>query len=136
MDWRQTPAATGLLATFNAAGVLNAADVHVAERCCALAGEGSEVVALAVALTVRALREGSVCVDLTSVAGAIGGDLPWPAPDELRSAVSASALLGTAIRLEQGRLLYLDRYWREEQQVCTDLLALSTGASGFVTDSE
>ena len=29
------------------------------------------------------------------------------------------------LRLYDDRLLYLDRYWREETQVCTDLLALS-----------
>ncbi|MUM36041.1 exodeoxyribonuclease V subunit alpha, partial [Mycobacterium sp. CBMA361] len=88
MDWRQVSAASGLLAAFNAAGVVNAADVHVAQRCCALAGEASDAVALAVALTVRALREGSVCVDLTSVASDVGGDLPWPAADELIAAVA------------------------------------------------
>lgn len=140
MDWRQVPATTGLLATFNAAGVLNAADIHVAQRCCALADEAGEVVALAVALTVRALREGSVCVDLTTVAEDVGsgadGDLPWPAPDELIAAVAGSPLTGTAIRLDHERLLYLDRYWREEQQVCTDLLALSAQGSQSVTDIE
>jgi exodeoxyribonuclease V alpha subunit len=136
MDWRQVPAATGLLAMFNGAGVLNAADVHVAQRCCALAAETSEVVALAVALTVRALREGSVCVDLTTVAADIGGDLPWPTPGELIAAVAGSPLTGTAIRLDRERLLYLDRYWREEQQVCTDLLALSAQPSQSVSDAE
>jgi len=136
MDWRQVPAATGLLATFNAAGVLNAADVHVAQRCCALENESDELVALAVALAVRALREGSVCVDLTTVADDIGGDLPWPAPAELVAAVAASPLAGKAIRLEHERLLYLDRYWREEQQVCTDLLALSAQAAQSVGDGE
>ncbi|SEB09451.1 MULTISPECIES: exodeoxyribonuclease V subunit alpha [unclassified Mycobacterium] len=135
MDWRQVPAATGLLATFNAAGVLNAADVHVAQRCCALAEETGDVVALAVGLAVRALREGSVCVDLTTVADDIGGDLPWPAPAELVAAVADSPLTGTAIRLDHERLLYLDRYWREEQQVCTDLLALSAQPSQPVSDA-
>ncbi|MUL44714.1 exodeoxyribonuclease V subunit alpha [Mycobacterium sp. CBMA293] len=136
MDWRQVSAASGLLAAFNAAGVVNAADVHVAQRCCALAGEASDAVALAVALTVRALREGSVCVDLTSVASDVGGDLPWPAADELIAAVAGSPLNGTAIRLDHGRLMYLDRYWREEQQVCDDLLALSGRGSAVVTDPD
>ena len=136
MDWRQVPVATGLLATFNAAGVLNAADVHVAQRCCALENEPSDVVALAIALTVRALREGSVCVDLATVAEGIGDDLPWPAPDDLIAAVAGSTLNGKAIRLDHERLLYLDRYWREEQQVCADLLALSARASQPVTDTE
>ena len=67
MDWRRTPRSSGLLAAFNAADVLTSADIAVATRCCALAAETDEVVALAVALAVRALREGSVCVDLMTV---------------------------------------------------------------------
>jgi len=140
MDWRHTPQSSGLLATFNAAEVLTSADIRVAVRCCALAEETDERVALAVALAVRALREGSVCVDLTSVATDLATDaeLPWPTPDELFSAVRASPLTGVAIRLEDDRLLYLDRYWREEQQVCADLLALSAAArsTGTVDGAE
>jgi exodeoxyribonuclease V alpha subunit len=138
MDWRCAPQASGLLAAFNAAGVLTSADIAVAQRCCALAEESDDIVALAVALAVRALREGSVCVDLTTVADDLGGDLPWPSSDELLAAVRASALTGTAIRLDHDRLLYLDRYWREELQVCTDLLALSAGpcATGTVDDAQ
>ena len=49
------------------AGVFEPADVHVAQRLTALGGEADERVALAVALVVRALRGGSVCVDLRSV---------------------------------------------------------------------
>lgn len=128
LDWRYAPQTSGLLAAFNAAGILTSADIAVAQRCCALAQEPDEVVALAVALAVRALREGSVCVDLTTVADDLGGELPWPSAQELLTAVRASALTGTAIRLDFDRLLYLDRYWREELQVCTDLLTLSAGA--------
>ena len=38
----------------------------------------------------------------------------------------ASTLLSEppVLRLYDDRLLYLDRYWREEKQVCDDLLAL------------
>ncbi|MGB8406546.1 MAG: AAA family ATPase, partial [Mycobacterium sp.] len=136
MDWRYSPEATGLLAAFNAAGLLTSADIRVARRCCTLAGETDDVVALAVSLAVRALREGSVCVDLATVADDLGGDLPWPSPDELLAAVQASALTGTAIRLDFDRLLYLDRYWREELQVCTDLLALSARRPATQTVSE
>jgi exodeoxyribonuclease V alpha subunit len=127
-DWRLATSATGLLRTFNEAGVLDTADVHVASRLTALAQEPDETVALAVALAVRALRSGSVCVDLTTVAAEVGvPELPWPDPDEWLAALRASSLLGDqpALRLYRGRLLYLDRYWREEQQVCEDLLALS-----------
>lgn len=120
--------ATGLLREFNEAGVLDAADVHTARRVCALGGEADETVALAVALAVRALRTGSVCVELATVAA--GTDLPelaWPDPVTWLAAVRNSTLVTKQVlRLYADRLLYLDRYWREEEQVCADLLALST----------
>ena len=127
--------ATGLLREFNEAGVLDIADVHVAQRLTALGAEPDESVALAVALAVRALRGGSVCVDLQTVAAdADCPELPWPEPASWLAAVRASTLAGEppVLRLYDDRLLYLDRYWREEQQVCADLLALSV--SGGTTD--
>ena len=46
--------------------------------------------------------------------------LPWPEPAAWLAAVRASTLAGEppVLRLYDDRLLYLDRYWREEQQVC------------------
>jgi exodeoxyribonuclease V alpha subunit len=125
-DWRRVRGATGLLRIFNDAGVLEAADVHVATRLAALTAETDDRVLLATALTVRALRAGSVCVDLMTVADDVGLDLPWPEPVAWLAAVRASPLLGTppALRLYADRLLYLDRYYREEEQVCADLLAV------------
>ncbi len=120
--------ATGLLAAFNEAEILDAADIHVAQRITKLAGEANESVQLAVALVVRALRGGSVCVDLRTVADEVDvPELRWPAPVEWLSAVKASRLLDSppVLHLYQDRLLYLDRYWREEEQVARDLLALS-----------
>jgi exodeoxyribonuclease V alpha subunit len=95
-------------------GFFEPADVHVAKRLTALAGETDDRVTLAVALLVRALRGGSVCVDLGSLEEA-----------DLAAAVKASPLLGDPpiLRLN-GDLLYLDRYWLEEQQVCDDILAM------------
>lgn len=123
----------GLLRAFGDAELFEAADIHVAQRLTTLADESDESVALAVALVVRALRGGSVCVDLRAAKEQVGvPELPWPDADEWMGAVRASPLLGTppALRL-LGDLLYLDRYWLEEEQVCTDLLALSvTGSSG------
>jgi exodeoxyribonuclease V alpha subunit len=119
--------ASGPLQTFNEAGVLDVADVRVAERICALAKETDERVALAVALLVRGLRGGSVCIELAAIASAVGvEDVPWPSPAEWLAAVRASPLLGEppVLHLYDDRLLYLDRYWREEKQVCDDLLAL------------
>ncbi|OBG36269.1 exodeoxyribonuclease V subunit alpha [Mycobacterium sp. E3198] len=125
--------AAGRLRAFSEAGVFEAADIHVAQRLTALAGEPDERVALAIALVVRALRGGSVCVDLRVVQAQIGiAELPWPEADGWLAAVRASRLLGSppVLRLF-GDLLYLDRYWLEEEQVCADLLALSVpGATG------
>lgn len=117
--------ATGLLHAFNEAGVLDLADVHVAQRLCALGKETDDRVALAAALAVRALRGGSVCVDLSTIAGAADG-LPWPDPEQLLAAVRVSTLLADppVLHLYDDRLLYLDRYWREEQQVCDDVVAM------------
>lgn len=110
--------------------ILEPADVHVAQRLTTLAAETDESVELAVALAVRALRAGSVCVDLRAVAAQVDApSLPWPAADAWLAAVRASPLAGqpSVLRLF-GELLYLDRYWREEQQVCTDVQALMAAA--------
>jgi exodeoxyribonuclease V alpha subunit len=127
LGWRIATGASGSLRTFNEAGVLDSADVHVAQRITALGEETDDTVALAVALAARALRGGSVCVDLTTVAtGSDDPELPWPEPAAWLAAVRTSRLLGEppVLRLYDDRLLYLDRYWREEEQVCADLLAL------------
>ncbi|CAM4438052.1 Exodeoxyribonuclease V alpha chain [Mycobacterium basiliense] len=128
-DVELATSATGLLQVFNQAGVLDVADVHVAQRLCALSGETEERVALAVAMAVRAIRAGSVCVDLSAVAQVTArDDLPWPDPGQWLTAVRASKLVGdpAVLRLYQDHLLYLDRYWREEEQVCHDLLTLAS----------
>ncbi|ORW66931.1 exodeoxyribonuclease V subunit alpha [Mycolicibacter senuensis] len=137
MSWRVARGATGLLREFNEAGLLEAADVHTAQRVCALGAEADETVALAVALAVRALRTGSVCVELATVAdGTEAPELSWPEPAAWLAAVRASSLVAKQVlRLYDngsGGLLYLDRYWREEEQVCADLLALSTPQAGPV----
>ena len=126
----QSVGATGLLGAFTDADVFEPADLHVARRLTALANDTDESVALAVAFVVKALRAGSVCVDLRSVADQVGRpELPWPAPGAWLAAVRASPLVGKppVLRLfghGAGELLYLDRYWLEEQQVCDDVLAL------------
>ena len=90
-DVRRSRAASGLLAAFNDAGVLAAADVHVARRLAALYGEPADgPVALAAALAVRAPRLGHVFVDLATIRDTATVDtdepvdiseLPWPGPD-------------------------------------------------------
>ena len=121
-DPRVARRAEGLLREFNQAGVLTSADVHVAQRLADLAGESDDRVRLAVALAVRGIRHGSVCVDL-AVAHQLSPATSWPDPGEWLAAVAGSPLAGPGgpVRLELG-LLYLDRYWRQEDQVRTDLL--------------
>ncbi|OBK93307.1 exodeoxyribonuclease V subunit alpha [Mycobacterium asiaticum] len=126
-DRRQAVSASGLLRAFNEASVLESADVHVAQRLTTMVAEPDESVALAVALVVRALRGGSVCIDLREIEAQVGApDLPWPTADEWLAALRASPLAGSppVLRIYGDGLIYLDRYWLEEQQVAADLLAL------------
>jgi len=122
-DARLAMGATGLLREFNEAGILTAADVHVASRLAELASEPDEAVRLAIALAVRGVRSGSVCVDLSQVRQ-VDPALPWPEPEPWLRAVISSPLVGEGkpLRWEFG-LLYLDRYRRQEEQVRRDLLA-------------
>ena len=92
---RYARSASGLLRDFNQAGVLAAADVHVAGRLAALGGERDELVALAAALAVRAPRLGHVHVDLAQIrrSAAVESEdglaldaLPWPDPGGLGGA--------------------------------------------------
>jgi exodeoxyribonuclease V alpha subunit len=131
--------ATGLLAAFGARGVLAPADVAVARRLGRLGGETDEQVLLAAALTVRALRSGSVCLDLADVDRRVlteddelvaTDDLPWPeSPAAWEAAIAASPLTrpGGPLRLDDG-LLWLDRYRRQEDQVRDDLTARALAA--------
>ncbi|MDT4998583.1 MAG: exodeoxyribonuclease alpha subunit, partial [Mycobacterium sp.] len=136
-DWRRAAGASGLLRSFNDAAVIDSSDVLVAQRLTALAKETDERVALAVAFAVRGLRGGSVCVNLRSLQAQVDvPDLPWPAVEDWVAAVAASPLLEAPhVLRQQGELLYLDRYWREERQVAEDLLSLvSGGGDGTRTD--
>jgi exodeoxyribonuclease V alpha subunit len=119
--------AEGLLREFAEAGVLAPADVHVALRLARLGGEQREPVLLAAALAVRGVRAGSVCVELATVAESVVPDedappvdLAWPAD---WTALEDSPVVAVGVdapwrplRLVDG-LLYLDRYWQQEQLV-------------------
>ncbi len=132
--------AGGLLRAFNDAGVLAAADVHAARRLERLGEEPDEGVLLAAALAVRAPRRGSVCVDLTSIRQTVSTTdddapadvrgLPWPAIDHWLAALTRSRLVAAGDESDGGRplrlvgsTLYVDRLWREEQEVAADLHA-------------
>jgi len=129
--------AAGLLAVFNQAGVLGASDVHVAMRLARLGGEPDEQVALAAALAVRGPRHGHVRVDLLAAPAtavmelddAVSAEsLPWPEPSEWIEHLEASPLVSVGLdgptdrplRLV-GSDLYLDRYWRDEGAVASEL---------------
>ena len=120
-DPRLARSATGLLAAYNRAAILTAADVHVASRTAELVGGVEDDVRLAVGLAVRAARGGSVCVDLDDLR-ASEPDLPWPRDGWLERVAQSPLGQASVVRIEGG-LLYLDRYWREEGQVRDDLLA-------------
>ncbi|AXT85110.1 exodeoxyribonuclease V subunit alpha [Aeromicrobium sp. A1-2] len=130
-DRRLALGVDGLLGEFNRAGVLTAADVRIALRVAALAGEESSTVALALALAVRSVRHGSTCVELSELTESLGGktpELPWPAPQAWHAEVAASPLVEAdvpVLRVE-GRLIYLDRYAELERDLCRDLVERGT----------
>ena len=134
------------LAAFNRAGVLSAADIHVALTLLALAAvpltaPTAPAVALATALAVRAPRLGHVFVDLADVAHVSSetlsgpvGDLAWPEPQAWPAALAncpelvARGEQTTGNELRPLRLVdsrvYLDRYWRQERTLAEVLLGL------------
>jgi len=146
-DARLARGASGRLREFNQAGVLSAADVHVARRLGALGGEDDETVLLAVALAVRAPRLGHVHVDLERIRGTAAVEaedpvdleaLPWPAPGDWVARVAASPLVAAPddpgvrpLRL-LGGWLYLDRYWNEEVSVARALRAMLADEPGGI----
>lgn len=143
-DPQQSLRATGLLRTFNQAGVLHAADVHVAQRLGRLLGEQDESVLLAAALAVRGTRHGSVMLRLADAPATVSpeteevtqdaavSNLPWPEADPWHEAVARSPLTGTTgsdtgrpLHLWDGGL-WLDRYWQQEAAVAADLVRRTT----------
>jgi exodeoxyribonuclease V alpha subunit len=137
-DARLALQASGPLREFNLAGVLSAADIHVARRLGALGGESDDEVLLAVALAVRAPRIGHVLVDLHTIRDTVAVDtedpidldaLHWPDAGSWVASVAASPLVALEdsgepavrpLRL-RGSWLYLDRYWAEEVAVARTL---------------
>src|SRR5690349_3510494 len=127
------------LQEFNDAGVISSADIHVARRLAGLGEVDEPAVLLAIALAVRGPRLGHVLMDLATIRQTVAidteepvalDDLPWPDPAAWTAQLANCELVGTEdpasasnrpLRLV-GTRLYLDRYWREERQVATDLL--------------
>ena len=122
--------ADGLLAAFNDARVLAPLDVLAASSIARRYGVDDPVAVLAAALTVRGTRYGHVCIrlgalrDTVVVEGvdpAVVDSLPWPDPDDWQATVGACPLVGTGDGDEplvvDGDRLYLDRFFRYEEQV-------------------
>ena len=123
------------------------ADVHVAAAARRdSAGETDERVLLAAALTVRGTRHGSVVIDLAHRrrhdhpgrrrrrAGRRSVELPWPEPADWAAACAASPLVtgaagGPPLRMV-GSSLWLDRYWRQEEQVAATCWRARADAAG------
>ncbi|WP_427385128.1 exodeoxyribonuclease V subunit alpha [Janibacter sp. G56] len=149
-DRRLARSAQGRLATLNATGALTAADVHIATTLARLAGEEDDLVVLACALAARAVREGSVGVDLGHVLPALatvldeageplvelggGSDADSSADSETgpdsagiatawRDRVAASALAASGTLVVDLGLVYLQRYHHQEVAVCEALVA-------------
>lgn len=130
-----------LLGVFNRAGVLSAADVHVALTLDRLGSSSDALVELAAALAVRAPRAGHVLADLATAPSTVltGSEaevcleeLPWPEASTWLERLASSELVSTPggaaanrpLRLE-GSALYLQRYWRDECSVAEELLRRS-----------
>lgn len=123
-DARVAWGAEGTCAMLNVAGVLDAGDLRVATRVGTLGGEDDPDVLLAVAFAVRAVRLGSVGVDLATVAQGLPDSLPatLPEPQAWLAAVESSSLIAAGVLHHELGLLSLDRYHRLERQVADDLL--------------
>jgi exodeoxyribonuclease V alpha subunit len=148
---RIAASASGPLRDFNRAGVLSAADVHVARRLGRLASETDDDVLLAIALAVRAPRLGHVHVDLETIrdTAAVESEeetvdlstLPWPESGSWLSTVARSRLVAPGdsedrsrpLRLE-GTWLYLDRYWAEEVAVANRLREMTAAPPEAIDD--
>jgi len=133
----QAIAATGWLRDFDDAGVLALADVHLARTLGTLSGDTSPSVGLAAALTLRAWRTGSTCLDIEH-ADTLGADpdaevtpdisgLDWPEPGAWLSQLRASPLVGDAQSRRplclDGQRLYLRRTFEAQSVVVGALYA-------------
>ena len=136
-----------LVLPFVQAGVLDAADVHVASLIARTVPRVEPEVLLASALAARAVRLGHVCVVLAGLARSVvveetdagaTGPLGWPDPARWGRLLSQSPAVRSPADPEgdvvlplvwDGARLYLERYWRFEERVAHDLLRRAADAS-------
>ena len=134
---------SGLLVPFVAAGVLTTTDVQVASALTRIHDPqrprltpADEIVRLAAAFCVRALRHGSIAVDVSTLADTESttddGDpvtgLPWPDAREWPRVCAAHPCVATdeatgdpPLRLHDGRL-YLHKYWDQESAILQQVI--------------
>ncbi|MGV9825503.1 exodeoxyribonuclease V subunit alpha [Gordonia sp. NPDC003429] len=135
-DAQRVRRAPAVLDDLNALGVLAAADVHVTQRLVTMCGAPVGDAALAAtALAVRAVRLGSTCLALGTVSDVAAAATPGPvrlpsAADivaELRDCPLVIGAPGAPLRplvlmeSDDGPLLYLQKYFRQEQAIRTAL---------------
>ncbi|AOH45067.1 exodeoxyribonuclease V subunit alpha [Propionibacterium sp. NM47_B9-13] len=140
------------LEPFARAGVLESSDIHLANLVCRIGGETNGDVSLAVALSCRELRRGSVFWDPHEIAdvvrrqvldpaipdiessdqAALFAELDWPDPGKWLTALKASPVVADRedplnrlpARLDDG-MVYLEKYWQAEHDVARDLAVLA-----------
>ena len=151
------PSTVPELAPYVDAGVLGAAEVHLAETLVRLAEREDRragrapapvdpLVLLAAAVAARAPRSGHVCVELDDVHRAVVDRrvgqpeqvVSWPDPQVWAAALEGSAMVADPADAHvaplrplvwDGRRLYLHRLWTDEVQVATDLRARAEQSS-------
>ena len=156
------PEGARALAPFVAAGVLREAEVQVADAVARTIPGTADEVLLAVALCVRALQLGHVCIELDRVAATVAADdgseaggelaaLPWPDPSAWTAALRASPAVAvrhpstgaadgdvdprtTRPLVLAGRRAYLERYWIHERHVGDALLAMAADGAAPADD--
>ncbi len=139
-DARRVRDAEGILADANVAGLFAASDLHITSRMVRMCGEPVAVAAqVAIALAVRSVRLGSTCFALTTV-----DELPGAQALALPSAVEMLAELrdcplvvgarGSTLQpvvlmdSDDGPLVYLQKYFRQEQSIRQTLANRATSA--------
>jgi exodeoxyribonuclease V alpha subunit len=141
--------AVASLAPFVEVGLLDASALHLAALIARTVGGVDPEVLLGAALAARAPRLGHVCVVIRDIARSVvlddaGGEpaqpLPWPEPERWARQLAASPAVrdtndprGEVVLplVWDGTRLYLERYWRFEEGVATDLLSRAEGDRGL-----
>lgn len=137
----------GPLLQASQAGTLSWADVHLAQQLGFLYHEKHPLVLLGLALTSRALRGGSACLDLNEPDTATDEDsrrLPedlLPPLQQWLDALAASPMVNCGTQGDEirplrlvGDLLYLERYWQDESTVVAGIRRLQHPTGNLIDE--